>query len=249
MIVLMVVLGASLGSFCASLASRFVQNYKLFTPRSFCFSCKEKLGILELIPIFSYLFLKARCKHCKSKIPLTLFLSELMGVFLLGTCFYLSEDFYDFLFLALFLFNLLLLSLIDVELKAVPESLLWSAFFLAFIYTFDEREWVSLFVFEELDGGFLVYAALFAGFMFLLKNFIHFLSPFKREQEDENLGEADVIILACMGGILGFKWGFITLFAASILSLPFFLIRKKLAFIPFLSLAFVMILFCKNLGN
>ncbi|MCH5336584.1 MAG: prepilin peptidase [Campylobacter sp.] len=248
MMILIAILGASLGSFCASLASRFSENFKLFTLRSFCFSCGNKLGIFELVPFFSYLFLKAKCKHCGVKIPFILFLSEIIGVFLLELCFYLSENFYDFLILTLFLFNLFLLSLIDIKLKAVPEFLLWSAFLFAFIYAFDEKEFLNLFVFEEFDSGFLVYAALFAGFMFLLKNFVCFVSSFKEKKNEENLGEADIIILSCMGGILGFKLGFLTLFIASILSLPFFLIQKKLAFIPFLSLAFIMVLFYKNLG-
>ena len=229
-IIFLAILGASLGSFCMGLASRLTQNHRLFTLHSFCFSCKKRLGIFELVPIFSYLFLRAKCKHCKAKIPLILFLSEILGIILLGFCFYCSKNFYDFLFLTLFVFNLFLLSLIDIKLKAVPEFLLWTAFFFAFLYAFSEKEFINLFIFEELDGGFFFDAMLFAGFMFLL-------------------GEADLILLACMSGILGFKWCFLALFIAAILSLPFFLIQKKLAFIPFLSLAFIAILCYKNWEN
>lgn len=248
-IIFLAILGASLGSFCMGLASRLTQNHRLFTLHSFCFSCKKRLGIFELVPIFSYLFLRAKCKHCKAKIPLILFLSEILGIILLGFCFYCSKNFYDFLFLTLFVFNLFLLSLIDIKLKAVPEFLLWTAFFFAFLYAFSEKEFINLFIFEELNGGFFFDAMLFAGFMFLLKNFIAFLSSFKRGEKEENLGEADLILLACMSGILGFKWCFLALFTAAILSLPFFLIQKKLAFIPFLSLAFIAILCYKNWEN
>ncbi len=247
--ILLAFLGASLASFCMSLASRFCGNFKLFSLRSFCLVCKKKLGILELIPVFSYVFLRARCKHCRAKLPLILFLSELTGAVLLPLCFYLSSSFYDFCILSLFLFNLFLLSLIDLRLKAVPDLLLWSAFFFAFLYAFDEKELVSIFVFEEVGEGFLSQSAIFAGFVFLLKTFTSFLNPFKKDKKEDNLGEADIIILACMSGILGFKGAFGVLFMASVLALPFFLFQKKLAFLPFLSLAFVIIFFYKNLEN
>ncbi len=246
-LILLAFLGASLASFCACMTSRFCGNFKLFTLRSFCFSCKAKLGILELVPVFSYLFLKAKCKHCHAKIPLSLFLSEILGSILLLFCFYLSTNLYDFFILSLFLFNLFLLSLIDLRLKAVPEFLLWSAFFFAFLFAFDEKELVRIFVFEEFGEGFLSQSTIFAGFMFLFKSFLSFVKSFKSALKEESLGEADLIILACMGGILGFKFAFFVLFIACVFALPFFLFQKKVAFLPFLSLAFVIILFYKTL--
>lgn len=36
--------------------------------RSRCFSCGKKLKAHELVPVFSFLFLKGRCSKCKSKI-------------------------------------------------------------------------------------------------------------------------------------------------------------------------------------
>ncbi len=59
----------------------------------------------------------------------------------------------------------------------------------------------------------------------------------------------------CIGGILGFEYGFLVLFIASILTLPFFIFfrikaikEQELAMIPFLNIAFVAVLFYKNLG-
>jgi prepilin signal peptidase PulO-like enzyme (type II secretory pathway) len=36
--------------------------------RSFCPICKQKLSALELVPIFSYLTQKGKCKHCGTTI-------------------------------------------------------------------------------------------------------------------------------------------------------------------------------------
>ncbi|MFQ6342058.1 prepilin peptidase [Campylobacter sp. VTCC 70190] len=251
MIVFLMILGAALGSFCASLATRISQKKALFTRRSFCFYCERKLKFYELIPIFSYIFLRAKCKSCKHTLPLSLLISEILGTILLVLAYFLSHNFYEFLFLSLFLFNLFLLSLIDIRLKAVPQALLWSAFLFAFFYAFKESEILYLFIFKEFNEGFLLNAFSFAGFVFLLKSFVFYLTHLKNKNEIfENLGDADIVIMACMGGILGFKYSFLTLFLASLLSLPFFLKIKgrELAMLPFLNTAFVAVLFYKNLG-
>ncbi len=56
MIFFIIILGACLGSFCTSLASRIIEKKPFFISRSFCFSCDTKLKYYEIIPIFSYIF-------------------------------------------------------------------------------------------------------------------------------------------------------------------------------------------------
>ncbi|EAJ6664253.1 prepilin peptidase, partial [Campylobacter jejuni] len=223
MIFFIIILGACLGSFCTSLASRIIEKKPFFISRSFCFSCDTKLKYYEIIPIFSYVFLKAKCQTCKCHLPISLLINEILGIILLILVYSLSQNFYDFLFLSLFLFNLFLLSLIDIKLKAVPQILLWSAFLFAFFYAFRESEILHFLIFKEFSGGFLLNAFSFGGFVFLLKSLVFFLMNFRKKDEIlENLGDADIIIMSCIGGILGFEYGFLVLFIASILTLPFF---------------------------
>ncbi|EAL3381248.1 TPA: prepilin peptidase, partial [Campylobacter jejuni] len=189
-------------------------------------------------------------------LSISLLINEILGAILLILVYSLSQNFYDFLFLSLFLFNLFLLSLIDIKLKAVPQILLWSAFLFAFFYAFRESEILHFLIFKEFSGGFLLNAFSFGGFVFLLKSLVFFLMNFQKKDEIlENLGDADIIIMSCIGGILGFEYGFLVLFIASILTLPFFIFfrikaikEQELAMIPFLNIAFVAVLFYKNLG-
>ncbi|EAL9912703.1 prepilin peptidase [Campylobacter jejuni] len=256
MIFFIIILGACLGSFCTSLASRIIEKKPFFISRSFCFFCDTKLKYYEIIPIFSYIFLKAKCQTCKCHLPISLLINEILGIILLILAYSLSQNFYDFLFLSLFLFNLFLLSLIDIKLKAVPQILLWSAFLFAFFYAFRESEILHFLIFKEFSGGFLLNAFSFGGFVFLLKSLVFFLMNFRKKDEIlENLGDADIIIMSCIGGILGFEYGFLVLLIASILTLLFFIFFKikaikeqELAMIPFLNIAFVAVLFYKNLG-
>ncbi|MBM0637067.1 prepilin peptidase [Campylobacter sp. VicNov18] len=256
MIIFIMILGACLGSFCASLASRIVEKKPLFTLHSFCFSCGKKIRFYELVPILSYVFLRAKCSNCKCALPFSLLINEILGIILLVLVYFLSFCLYDFLLLSLFLFNFFLLSLIDMQLKAVPQSLLWSAFLFALFYSFKPGEIEYFLIFKELKEGFFLNAFNFAGFIFLLKSFVFYLKHFQNKNEIfDNLGDADIIIMAGIAGILGFEYGFLTLFLASLLTLPFFVFLKnkalktqELAMIPFLNIAFIVVLFYKNSG-
>jgi len=60
-------MGAIVGSFLNALTFRYGTG-KGMLGRSECMSCQRKLSPLDLIPIFSFLFLLGRCRGCKSKI-------------------------------------------------------------------------------------------------------------------------------------------------------------------------------------
>ena len=62
-------LGISFGSFLNSWVWRTHENIRILLDRSFCPHCRVQLKWYENIPVFSYLFLKAKCRTCGGKIP------------------------------------------------------------------------------------------------------------------------------------------------------------------------------------
>ena len=74
------IFGAVLGSFacCQAWRIRLHSEGKKLGNRSVCLHCGHRLSRLELIPIFSWLFLGGKCKKCKAKIGLMEFFSEIM---------------------------------------------------------------------------------------------------------------------------------------------------------------------------
>lgn len=73
------IFGAILGSFacCQAWRIRLQSEGRKLGNRSVCLHCGHRLGRLELIPIFSWLFLGGKCKKCKTKIGLMEFFSEI----------------------------------------------------------------------------------------------------------------------------------------------------------------------------
>ena len=73
------IFGAILGSFacCQAWRIRLHSEGRKLGNRSVCLHCGHRLSRLELIPIFSWLFLGGKCKKCKTKIGLMEFFSEI----------------------------------------------------------------------------------------------------------------------------------------------------------------------------
>ena len=65
-------LGLFIGSFLNVCIDRLPQGQSIISPRSHCAACNRKLGNLDVIPVFSYLWLRGRCRYCQAHIPLRL---------------------------------------------------------------------------------------------------------------------------------------------------------------------------------
>lgn len=76
------VLGLLVGSFLNCVVYRLETKDSFLRGRSFCPKCKYVLAWYDLIPVLSFVWLKARCRHCKKKISIQYPLVELATGFL-----------------------------------------------------------------------------------------------------------------------------------------------------------------------
>lgn len=77
----MAVIGVVFGSFFTLAVYRIPKKENIVYKRSFCPNCGHRLEFLDLIPVFSYIFLKGKCRYCKDKIrPRYLILEILSGL-------------------------------------------------------------------------------------------------------------------------------------------------------------------------
>lgn len=79
------IIGAFFGSFFTLAVYRIPLGLDITHEHSFCPNCNTKLKIIDLIPIFSYLFLGGKCRYCGQKIKIRYLLLEVLSglVFLL----------------------------------------------------------------------------------------------------------------------------------------------------------------------
>lgn len=62
------VLGGIFGSFGTMLAYRLPRRLSIIRPRSHCPSCQTVLTARDLIPLFSWLLTRGKCRHCGATI-------------------------------------------------------------------------------------------------------------------------------------------------------------------------------------
>src|SRR3989344_610866 len=74
-------LGAILGSFINALSFRY-NTGRGMSGRSRCMHCGHTLAVQDLIPLFSFAFLRGRCRYCKAKISFQYPLVELVAAVL-----------------------------------------------------------------------------------------------------------------------------------------------------------------------
>jgi leader peptidase (prepilin peptidase)/N-methyltransferase len=62
-------IGASVGSFLNLVADRMPSGQSFLSPRSSCDFCGKQLPNTSLVPLFSYLWLRGKCRYCAAAIP------------------------------------------------------------------------------------------------------------------------------------------------------------------------------------
>jgi len=126
------VLGTIIGSFLNVVVLRYNTGLSIISGRSRCFSCGKDLCWYELIPIFSFLFLRGKCLGCNSKIscqyPIVEFLTGIIfvGLFLK---FGLTQLLPLYFFIA---FLLIAMSIYDFKHKIIPDGMVFTFIIFSF---------------------------------------------------------------------------------------------------------------------
>jgi len=116
------IFGITIGSFLNVCIFRIPRGESIVHPPSHCPSCNYQLKSLDLVPVFSFLFLRGKCKKCGIKISWRYPLIELLT----GIMFSLIVYKYGFnltsLFYSLFSAALIVVTFIDLEHFLIPNS-------------------------------------------------------------------------------------------------------------------------------
>ena len=88
-------LGLIIGSFLNVVILR-LNTEKSFGGRSACMVCRSQLCWYELIPVLSFLFLRGRCRNCKTKISFQYPLVELAAGIIFAALFIKFQDVFFF---------------------------------------------------------------------------------------------------------------------------------------------------------
>ena len=252
-LILLFILGCCFGSFLCCQARRLhakettkgKKRHIKFGSRSVCLSCSYQLKWYDNIPIFSWLFLRGKCRKCGKKIGLAEFLSELgFGLTFLALGTTLDINFATVLEWAIFIATLILmlplgfLAVYDGLYGELPMIYLTISIICAIIILC-LKEWLTLSVSPFSSENILnpvASVAILGGLYFVL----YFASKGKW------VGDGDWLLGTALGLALASPWlAIVTLFIANVLAclvmapLMHKSRTKKIYFGPFMVSAFV----------
>ena len=222
------VLGAVFGSFINCMAWRIVRNKSVIKGRSRCSACGHTLSVLDLIPIFSYIFLRGKCRYCKEKLSSRYMLTEI----LLSLVFVSIMWRYDVSFLALRYLGLscilLGLSLIDLETYEIPDKFILAGI----IWWMVTIPFVESSMSEQLKSGLAGGIALGGGILFLSLLMDKILKK-------ESMGGGDIKLFFMLGLYTGPVFGLLNVILSCFtgLLLIVFLKKNKIPFGPAIAAA------------
>lgn len=125
------VFGLVIGSFLNVVIFRY-NTHRSFGGRSGCLTCQKKLSWDELIPVFSFLFLKGRCKGCQTRISIQYPIVEIItGIIFAGLFLKFQNVFFldtlgftvAYAYYAIIFSLFLVIAVYDLKHKIVPDSL------------------------------------------------------------------------------------------------------------------------------
>ena len=237
------ILGLFLGSFFNVLSDRLPQEQSILG-RSHCDFCKKNLTVLDLIPVYSFLSLKGRCRYCHKKLsyfyPLVEILTGCLFVIAWITTPIVIPTAVNLLaarIITIGLFSVLLtIFMADVKYHLIPDSLQFVFLVLALCYHLVQAaSWLML-------GSFIV-----SGILVMLPILILYLITRGR-----GMGFGDVKLAFVIGFLLGTIPGWIALYigfiAGSVVGVALLITKKKklqsqIAFCPFLIIGIVLSVF------
>lgn len=141
--IILFIIGIYFGSFFTLATYRLPKKENITHKHSYCPSCNHKLGLFDLIPIFSYIFLKGKCRYCKNKIGIRYFLFEILtgivfvlfGLSLKITIYPLDIQKIAYLVIGILYFaSLFIIAGINKEKDTIQKSVIYFGVFVSIIY-------------------------------------------------------------------------------------------------------------------
>ena len=120
---LIFIFGITIGSFLNVCIYRIPRGETVVTTPSHCMTCGHKLRWFELLPLFSYIFLRGRCRSCKSQISPQYPIIEAVNGLLYVLVFAVNGLNLISIIYALFTSALLVLTIIDWRTYEIPISI------------------------------------------------------------------------------------------------------------------------------
>lgn len=159
---LYILLSLFIGSFLNVVALRVSNKESIVYPPSHCPVCRHRLTVLDLIPVFSYIRLRGKCRYCGTKISPIYPFGELLTLIIFLLIPYFIGFSKELIIAYPFAVIMVAVTLSDLKYQLIPDRITYPGIIVLFvlrIWIHSEPIW-SYFFGSLLGGGFLLLFAV-----------------------------------------------------------------------------------------
>lgn len=193
------IFGIFIGSFLNVCIYRIPKGESIAYPPSHCPACSYGIKFYDLIPIFSYLFLRGKCRSCGEKISIRYPLIETLTGIIYVLCYLKFGIGIELLKSVLLSSILIITAFIDLEYNIIPLKLMIFGAISGIILNIIGYEFNGYLL--DYLYGFLLGGGVIAAIVILTKG----------------MGGGDIQLMALIGMYLGFRYTVLTLILSFII--------------------------------
>lgn len=207
---LVIIYGLIIGSFLNVLILRIPEKEDFVVERSHCMNCGYQLAWYDMIPVFSYLFLKGKCRKCGQPISKQYPIIEALNAVLHFVVFYVNGITFQSSIYCFVTSALLVISVIDFRTFEIPLGLTIFIGVMGIVCAAMDYKHISLYIIGMCSVG------LFLEILFILSN-------------GNWIGGGDATLMMAAGLVVGWKKIIVAFFLACILGAVIHSIRMKVS--------------------
>lgn len=231
-----IILGLVVGSFLNVCICRLPQERSIVYPPSNCPKCGHDLSFVDLIPVFSYLSLRGKCRYCKGTISFRYPMVEIFTSLIFVAVFFKFGIGIDAILHAVFVSLLIVIIFTDLETQTIHDYLSFGGIVTGILYGL-------------YTGGIIssLIAMVIGGLFFLSVRQIGWLI-YKKEA----MGEGDVLLATMLGAFFGMEGMVLSIMLSFLLGAVISLILlglkvkkrgEEVPFGPFMAIAALIVVF------
>lgn len=202
------VIGLCIGSFLNVVVLRGLSGESIVLPPSHCTKCSHRLAWYDNIPVFSYLWLKGKCRYCDEKISLQYPLVELFTGLVFAGIFYKYGFSMNMMFLMAAASLCIVMAVTDIKEKVILDGHAYLLMILGLVYNFFNIAGVN-----NAKIGFWAFGLKISVYQVFIHSVLGLIAGFgvmsgialvsKLITKKDCFGEGDSYILGALGAFFG----------------------------------------------
>lgn len=205
------VVGICIGSFLNVVVLRGFSGESIVLPPSHCTKCNHRLAWYDNIPLFSYLFLRGKCRYCSEKISLQYPIVEFFTGMIFAILYYkyaFGTFNLNFLFLSICASLCIVMTVTDFKEKVIFDGHAYILAVVGLIYNFFNfaGENTTKIAFWAFGHKITIYQAFIDSILGLIVGFLLLFGIAKITKfitKRDCFGEGDAYILGALGAFFG----------------------------------------------